>query len=74
MSIFDCEHDWRRIPFWHPDNWADGWGHRCRKCRVVRDKVWTPASARLWFAGIVAWAALGLWGLIDLISRFVHAL
>jgi hypothetical protein len=77
---YDCfvnreiPHDWRRIPFWHPNRWADGWGWRCGKCGVVRDEDWTPGKARLWLAGIIVWWALALWGALDLMMRIVHAL
>ena len=62
-SIFDCEHDWRAIPFWHPNRWADHWGWRCRNCGVVRDEspgVWSVRLWLLWRVGLFGFAGYGV--------------
>lgn len=69
--FFTREHDWRRIPFWHVNRWADHWGWRCRGCGVVRDESPTVWGVRAFFAWRLVWAALAIFGGVDIVVRLI---
>jgi hypothetical protein len=67
-SFFERElHDWRRIPFWHPDRWADGSGWRCKGCGVYRANMPTRFTAWAFLLWRVLAALLVLNGLLALL-------